>query len=181
VKYLLLVCVVVGVVWAQPSSTSSDGVRAWNDVYRVLESPRCMNCHPSGDRPLQGDDSHVHKQNISRRSTAAGVPCKSCHQLHNSEAAGVVGGPPGATGWDLPPEATPMVFQGRTPSQLCEQMKDPARNGHKSFPQLVEHVEHEPLVLWGWSPGGNRSTPPLPHAAFVSAFKTWLDAGAPCP
>jgi hypothetical protein len=23
-------------------------------------SPRCMNCHPAGDVPLQGDDSHIH-------------------------------------------------------------------------------------------------------------------------
>ncbi|RZK73496.1 MAG: hypothetical protein EOO92_18420, partial [Pedobacter sp.] len=29
-------------------------VTAFKKVYSVLMSPRCMNCHPSGDIPLQG-------------------------------------------------------------------------------------------------------------------------------
>ena len=29
-------------------------------AYKVFMHPRCMNCHPKGDAPLQGDDSHVH-------------------------------------------------------------------------------------------------------------------------
>ena len=39
---------------------SVESVKAFMDVYKVLMSPRCMNCHPSGDIPLQGDDSHLH-------------------------------------------------------------------------------------------------------------------------
>src|SRR6266545_4787669 len=39
---------------------SVESVKAFMDVYKVLMSPRCMNCHPSGDVPLQGDDSHLH-------------------------------------------------------------------------------------------------------------------------
>src|SRR5678815_5122536 len=39
---------------------SIESVKAFMDVYKVLMSPRCMNCHPSGDVPLQGDDSHIH-------------------------------------------------------------------------------------------------------------------------
>src|SRR5688572_28461352 len=35
-------------------------VAAFLKVYEVLMSPRCMNCHPAGDIPLQGDDSHLH-------------------------------------------------------------------------------------------------------------------------
>jgi len=27
-----------------------------------LKLTRCQNCHPAGDTPLQGDDSHVHLQ-----------------------------------------------------------------------------------------------------------------------
>lgn len=41
-------------------------VKAFTEVYKVLMSPRCMNCHPSGDAPLQGDDSHMHTMNIQR-------------------------------------------------------------------------------------------------------------------
>ena len=39
---------------------------AFLQVYRVLTSPRCQNCHPAGESPLQGDDSHVHLQNVKR-------------------------------------------------------------------------------------------------------------------
>ena len=60
-------------------------------------------------------------------------------------------------------------------------MKDPERNGHKEARQLLEHVEHDPLVAWGWAPGGKRTTPPLRHDAFVTAWKTWTDALRVCP
>src|SRR5271166_191968 len=32
-------------------------------AYKVFMHPRCMNCHPAGDAPFQGDDSHLHSQN----------------------------------------------------------------------------------------------------------------------
>jgi hypothetical protein len=157
------------------------GKKAFLDVARVLQSPRCMNCHPAGDAPLQGDRPKLHAMNISRASVEAGLACNTCHQETNSEAVGVSGGPPGAPRWGLPGKEMPLVFQGLTPSQLCEQMKDPARNGQKDAQALLDHVEHDPLVLWGWEPGGRRTTPPLSHEAFVSAWKTWTSAGRVCP
>jgi len=166
---------------AAADTPNPDGKRAFVDVARVLQSPRCMNCHPAGNAPLQTDQSTPHKMNISRASIAAGLPCSTCHQTRNSEAVGVAGGPPGGVGWNLPPAEMPMVFQGKTVTQLCEQLKDPQRNGHKTLKQLIEHVEHEPLVLWGWKPGGKRTLPPMSHDAFVAAFKTWVAAGAVCP
>lgn len=159
----------------------NDGKKAFVDVARVLQSPRCMNCHPSGDAPLQTDHATPHKMNITRASVKAGLPCATCHQAHNSETVGVPGGPPGAPGWNLPPADMPMVFQGKTVTELCEQLKDPARNGHRTLEQLIEHVEKEPLVLWGWAPGGNRTLPPLSHDAFVAAVKTWVASGGACP
>ncbi|MCB9543376.1 MAG: hypothetical protein H6703_13135 [Myxococcales bacterium] len=140
-----------------------------------------MNCHPTGDRPLQFDDSRPHRMNISRRSEKNGLACATCHQTQNSEALGIPGGPPGAPNWHLPPEDMPMVFQGKTPAALCAQLKDPAHNGGKTLEQLHHHVAEDPLVLWGWNPGGQRTLPPLPHKDFVAAFRTWIDAGAPCP
>ena len=74
-----------------------------------------------------------------------------------------------------------MVFQGLSPSALCAQLKDPLRNGHRSMDQLVEHVSHDPLVLWGWNPGGKRTLPPMDHASFANAFKTWAASGGACP
>jgi mono/diheme cytochrome c family protein len=169
-----------------PSARAADdkvaaGKQAFAQVARVLQSPRCQNCHPSGDRPLQGEQGKPHAQNISRASIAAGLPCSACHQQRNSEAIGVPGGPPGAPGWNLPPAEHPMVFQGKTPTALCEQLKDPAHNGGKTLAQLLHHVTHDPLVLWGWKPGGARPVPPLPHDRFVAAFAAWVASNGACP
>jgi len=151
------------------------GKAAFRDVARVLQSPRCMNCHPVGDRPLQGDDNKPHAQNISRLSVAAGMPCTTCHQDHNTD------GPPGAPKWGLPPAETPMVFQNMPVTALCEQLKNPEKNGHRSLAQLLDHVSNDALVKWGWAPGGKRTVPPLPHDKFVAAFKTWVDSNGACP
>lgn len=177
----LAIAATAAVALAQPADRVAAGKAGFLDVMRVLSSPRCMNCHPAGDRPLQGDDSHPHTQNISRRTTAAGVPCSTCHQARGAEALGVEHGPPGAPGWNLPPAETPMVFQGRTAARLCQQLKDPAQNGGKNLAQLLDHVTSDPLVRWGWAPGKGRTLPPLSHERFVAAFKAWVDSGAACP
>ncbi len=157
------------------------GRRAFVDVARVLQSPRCRNCHPAGDAPLQGDGGRRHAMFISRTSVAAGLPCGACHQARNSEAVGVAGGPPGAPHWGLPPVDMPMVFEGKTVAALCQQLRDPATNGARTLDQLLHHVSHDALVLWGWKPGGKRTVPPLPHARFVAAFATWVAGGGACP
>ena len=89
------------------------GRAAFLDIAKVLQSPRCMNCHPSGDRPLRGDNARVHAMNVSRTSAESGLPCATCHRHQNSP---IPGGPPGVPGWKLPPRETPMVFQGLSPS-----------------------------------------------------------------
>jgi hypothetical protein len=186
VKYVLaaiLVAATALVVVAQPQGVDkvAAGKQGFIEVVKVLQSPRCMNCHPSGDRPLQGDDNHIHAQNISRKSIAAGVPCSTCHQTRNADAIGIEHGPPGAPGWNLPPIDMPMVFQGKTATQICEQMKDPKQNNGKNLAQLLEHASSDPIVLWGWAPGKGRTLPPLTRDAFVAAFKAWVDSDAACP
>ena len=74
-----------------------------------------------------------------------------------------------------------MVFENRTVTALCKQLRDPAHNGDRTLAKLLEHVEHDPLVLWGWNPGGARSTPPMSHEQFVTSFGAWVDAGGICP
>lgn len=179
---VLAICLGASAASGDDRATPEAGKKAFLDVARVLQSPRCMNCHPSGDAPLQGEAiPKRHQMNITRASVEAGVACGTCHQERNSEAVGVKGGPPGAPRWGLPAKEMPLVFQGLSATALCEQTKDPARNGHKDGRALLEHVEHDPLVLWGWAPGGNRSVPPLSHDAFVAAWKTWTASGFACP
>jgi hypothetical protein len=156
----------------------NEGIEHFLAVARVLQSPRCMNCHPVGDAPLQTDRSIPHAMNVSRKSNAAGLQCTACHREKNNPQPH---GPPGVPNWRLPPAATPMVFEKKSPKDLCEQLKDPFRNGGKSLDQLAEHMGGDPLVLWGWSPGLGRTVPPISHAEFAAHAKAWTSAGAPCP
>lgn len=154
--------------------------QAFVDVARVLQSPRCVNCHPNGDAPLQGDNGALHGMNITRDIERVGMTCQTCHRetAVNPSAANM---PPAVKNWHLPPKTTPMIFQGRTPAELCKQLKDPAHNGNHDLAALLKHVSHDDLVLYGWNPGAGRTLPPLSHDVFVARFKQWVDAGGPCP
>jgi hypothetical protein len=74
-----------------------------------------------------------------------------------------------------------MVFEGRSPDELCRTIKDPRRNGGKDLQQLVHHLTADSLVLWGWSPGVGRTLPPLSQPEFARVVHEWAEAGAPCP
>jgi hypothetical protein len=155
-------------------------VAAFKKVYRVLMSPRCMNCHPSGEIPLQGDDSHLHTMSPKRGLEGKGLyamKCANCHQPSNSPGLHT---PPGNPNWHLPPANMKMVFQGRSANQLARQLVDKKQNGNKDFKQLVEHAD-DGLVLSGWNPGPGRTKPPLSHAEFKKAWNEWLNTGAYAP
>ncbi|MBC7775434.1 MAG: hypothetical protein H7246_08345 [Phycisphaerae bacterium] len=159
---------------------SIKSVKAFMQVYTVLMSPRCMNCHPSGDVPLQGDDSHLHTMSPQRGKDGKGVTamkCANCHQATNTPGLHT---PPGHPNWHLPPADMKMVFQGRTPHQLAKQLIDPEQNGHKSKEQLIAHAT-DALVLAAWNPGEGRSLPPMSHEAFAKAWVTWIKNGAYAP
>ena len=167
----------------EPAAEKDDaGARAaFLDVYKVLMHPRCMNCHPSGDAPLQGDDSHAHVQNVKRGEDGKGkyaLKCANCHQDTNLPGENM---PPGNPTWHLPRRDLPLVFQGKSPHELADQLKDPKRNGGKTLEQLLEHVTHDKLVLWGWEPGDGRTKPPLSHNEFAKRFREWVEKGAASP
>ena len=147
-------------------------------IYAVLESPRCRNCHPAGDAPLQGDVPRRHAMNVTRTSAASGLACTTCHGPTN---AAFRHGPPGRPGWRLPDADMPLVFEGRSEHALCEQLKNPAENGGKSLAELGEHFDKDPFVLWGWSPGPGRTVPPVTHAELMTAVRAWIAGGAACP
>jgi mono/diheme cytochrome c family protein len=154
---------------------------AFLEAYKVFMHPRCMNCHPSGDVPLQGDDSRLHAQNVKRGADGKGkyaLKCGNCHQDTNLPGANM---PPGNPNWHLPKKEMPLVFQGKTSRELADQLKDPRRNGGKTLEQLVEHVTNDKLVQWGWEPGDGRTKPPLSHEDFVKKFREWVEKGAASP
>lgn len=155
-------------------------VLAYRDVYRVLISARCVNCHPSGDIPLQGDDSRLHKMYPKRGADGKGLyamKCANCHQATNTPGLHT---PPGNPEWHLPPANMKMVFQGRTPRQLALQLVDLKRNGNKNRQQLLDHAR-DTLVKAGWNMGEGRKPPPMSYEAFVKAWNTWIEKGAYAP
>lgn len=155
--------------------------KAFLEAYKVLISPRCMNCHPSGDAPLQGDDSHIHTQGVLRGKDGKGLyalKCTNCHQPQNTPGPHMPGGNPK---WQLPPAATKMVFQGKTPRQLAAQLLDKNENGERNNAQLIDHVTNDTLVAAGWHPAEGLALPPLTHREFARQFKQWLDKGAYLP
>jgi hypothetical protein len=159
----------------------ADAREAFLAAYKVFMHPRCMNCHPAGDAPLQGDDSHPHAQSVKRGPDGKGLyalKCANCHQLANLPGENT---PPGNPNWHLPPAAMPLVFQGKTPAELARQLKDPQRNGNKTLEQLLHHVADDKLVLAGWEPGDGRTKPPLSHSEFVARMREWVAGGAPDP
>jgi hypothetical protein len=163
---------------ATPTTTAGSASHPFDDVARVLMHPRCMNCHPAGDRPLQKDTQIFHKMNVSRRIEQLGHACTTCHPAKQVQGANL---PPGVPNWHMPSARMPMVFEKRTPQQLCEQLKDPAKNGNRTLAQLRTHMAEDAIVKWGFAPGEGRTVPPLTHEEFIQRVDAWLAAGAPCP
>src|SRR3977135_984851 len=63
---------------------------------RVLQHPRCLNCHPVGERPTQGNDGHPHSPPVVRGADdkgALGLRCPACPHDANYEPARVPGHP----------------------------------------------------------------------------------------
>ncbi len=167
---------------ARPAKQDTDASRAaFLQVYRVLTSPRCQNCHPAGDAPLQGDDSYVHLQNVKRGKDGHGVygmRCDTCHQAMNLSGEHM---PPGNPKWSLPLPEQKMVFVGRTPGELCRQLKDPKQNGGRTLAMLLDHIANDDLVGWAWNPGDGRTSPPLTRVETAAQMKVWVEGGAACP
>jgi hypothetical protein len=140
---------------------------AFVDAYKVFIHPRCMNCHPSGDAPLQGDDSHLHMQGVKRGPDGHGLyamKCANCHQVKN---------------WHLPSPERKMVFEGKTPAELAKHFQDNKYTGFKDWQKdLLHHVEFDSLVLNSFTHG---TQPPLNHEQFVVKVKEWIEKGAVIP
>jgi hypothetical protein len=159
---------------------SIESVKAFMEVYKVLISPRCINCHPSGDVPLQGDNNQLHVGLPKRGKDGKGLyamKCASCHQPTNQEG---LNKPPGNPNWHLPSANMKMIFQGRTPYQLARQLVNPKTNGNKNLQQLINHAD-DGLVKAGWDPGEGRTVPPLTHEDFKKVWITWIKNGAYAP
>lgn len=148
------------------------------EAARVLQHPRCVNCHPDGDVPHQGMQLAFHDPPVVRGPQGFGVPgneCATCHQDRNQELTRV----PGAPGWHLAPEE--MAWVGKSVGYLCHQLRDPQRDGGKTMSAVIEHSGHDKLVAWGWAPGHGREPAPGTQEQFAALIAAWVKTGAHCP
>lgn len=148
------------------------------EMSRVFLHPRCANCHPDGDSPLQGMDMVLHDPPVQRgpgNHGVVGMKCGSCHQDRNQELTRV----PGAPDWHLAPRE--MAWVGKSPGYICNQLKDRDRNGGKTLAEIVEHNGNDALVGWGWAPGADREPAPGTQAQLGALAAAWVETGAECP
>ena len=155
----------------------------FTEAAKVLQHPRCMNCHPATRLPTQGDDLHDHVPFMPAGAGDHGVPgiqCATCHTEHNVATLGSgVASVPGTLHWGLAP--APMAWQGLSVAQICTQLKDPARNGARSLEQIHRHIMTDALIAWAWSPGAGRTPAPGSLPELGALLAAWIDTGAHCP
>jgi hypothetical protein len=164
--------------FASISDQKARSVALFEEAGKVIQHPRCVNCHPAGDRPTQTDSSHPHQPLVVRGEDglgAIGMRCTTCHGPANFDPGHI----PGHPQWHVAP--IEMAWQGKSLAYICQQIKDPKRNGGKSMEQLIEHMSSDSLVGWGWNPGVGREPAPGTQAEFGELIKAWAESGAACP
>jgi hypothetical protein len=146
------------------------------EIGKVIQHPRCVNCHPRTDRPLQGEDGALHQPLVVRGAGgmgAAGMVCITCHNAANFRNV------PGHPRWHLAPAE--MAWEGKSLTAICEQIKDRERNGGKTLAELGAHMANDTLVAYGWRPPAHLEPAPGDQQRFGQLFHAWLEAGAHCP
>lgn len=98
----------------------------FTEAAKVLQHPRCLNCHP-----------------------ATRIPAS-------------------------------MAWQALTTAEICEQIKDPKRNGNRTLAQIEKHLAEDHLVGWAWHPGEGRVPAPGTQAVFGELIAAWIKTGAHC-
>jgi hypothetical protein len=152
------------------------------EIGKLLTNPRCTNCHPSGDHPLQGDDEHEHMPPVWRADTGhLATDCSGCHTEQNltlREAASYKS-IPGHARWGVAPLS--MAWEGKSLGDICRQLKDVNLNGGRDLVLLQEHIAKDDLVGWAWNPGEGRDPAPGSQQSAGALVQAWIDSGAECP
>ncbi len=158
-------------------------VALFREAGKVIQHPRCINCHPAGDHALQGDDRHPHFPAAARGPEDMGPPGGYCTACHHDANVTMLAAPhasiPGHPRWQLAPRE--MTWEKKTLGEICQQLKDPERNGHRTLAELHEHMAQDDLVGWGWHPGAGRQPAPGTQQMFGALIQAWIDTGAACP
>lgn len=196
-RYLILTAAMLGaatiafaedVVIAPPAEVSiAEGFAAFDRIYEVTSHPRCSNCHVGADnRPMWSGPSYgrtrPHGMNVNAGESRIGaeyVTCATCHAYREDGANDAPHmAPQVSMTWQLPPVEA--EWFGRTSDEICAQLRDPERNGGRDYVEIAGHLEHDLILHWAWTPGGEREPAPYSLQEHVNDVLTWGVAGYPC-
>jgi hypothetical protein len=74
-----------------------------------------------------------------------------------------------------------MAWQGKTVREICQQLKDPTRNGGRDLMLIHAHAAGDDLVPWGWQPGDGRDPAPGTQQLFGELIQAWIRYGGGMP
>ena len=163
------------------------GLNAWQRIYDVASHPRCSNCHVGVDNiPMWSGPSYgktkPHGMNINAGLSRIGAESLLCSTCHAYRGEGVNDDPHSApqvaTAWRLAPVEA--EWFGKSSDYVCNQLRDPQRNGNRTFQDIAKHLNHDVILHWAWNPGGGREPAPYSLLEHVKDILTWGAAGMPC-
>lgn len=171
---------------AAGSVSRADGLAAFARIHEVTSHPRCSNCHvgesniPMWSGPSYGK-TRPHGMNINAGESRIGaefLPCATCHLETASANTVPHAAPQVAMAWQLAPVEA--EWFGKTALEICTQLRDPERNGGRDFMDLANHLDHDLILHWAWSPGGTREPAPYDLQSHINDVLAWGVAGYPC-
>ena len=173
------------------SVSREDGLANWGKFYEIASHARCSNCHVGADNvPIWSGPSYgktrPHGMSINAgesRIGAEAVACSTCHTTLSEPRPGanaVPHSPPRvAMLWALAPVEA--AWFGKSSAYICNQLKDPERNGGRTIREVAEHLDHDLILHWAWEPGGTREPAPYSLQESMDFLMKWRAAGTPCP
>lgn len=161
-------------------------LEAWDRVYEVASHPRCSNCHVGASgRPMWSGPAYgkarVHGMNVRAGDSRIGaetVLCSTCHAYREGVNDLPHAAPQVAMNWQLAPVEA--EWFSKTSLEICEQLRDPDRNGGRSYVDLANHLDHDLILHWAWNPGGGREPAPYSLQEHVNDVLAWGVGGMPC-
>ena len=172
---------------AEGSVSVEQGLEAWSRIFEVASHPRCSNCHVGADnRPMWSGPSYgrtrPHGMNVNAGESRIGVEYVLCSTCHAQRSEGGNNAPhmapQVAADWRLAPVEA--EWFGKSSDEICNQLRDPARNGDRDMIDLASHLDHDVILHWAWNPGGGREAAPYSLQEHVDDILIWGVAGMPC-
>ena len=164
--------------FAAISDTAARSAALFTELGKVLTHPRCVNCHPAGDRPRQADVGRLHQPPVERGPDGLGLPamrCPICHQQANFDPGRVPGNPIGI--W----HRERWRGKARRSVRSALRSRTPRATAAGQLEALVEHIGTDHLVGWAWAPGYGRRPAPGTQKEAGALVEAWVKTGAVCP